>query len=89
MYFCSASILSIKNIDPDYLKNNKQFKANFAMIMEQSSKWYNEGKKEPLWGPSKAWAKMQNFQTAADGAPVRAAVKELMGDAWTLRVLGF
>jgi hypothetical protein len=89
MYFCSASILSIKNIDPDYLQNNKQFKASFAMIMEESSKWYKEAKKESLWGNSKAWPKMQNFQTAADGAPVRAAVKELMGDAWTLRVLGF
>ena len=89
MYFCSASILSIKAIDPNYLTTNKQFKAAFAMIMEESVKWYNEGKKEPIWSRSYAWNKMTNFQTAADGAPVRAAVKELMGDAWTLRVLGF
>jgi hypothetical protein len=89
MYFCSASILSIKNVDPDYLRTNKQFKAGFAMIMEESGKWVNESKNEPLWSGSRAWNKMQNFQTAADGAEVRRAVKDLMGDAWTLRVLGF
>lgn len=89
MYFCSASILAIKSIDPDYLKTNKQFKANFAMIMEESVKWYGEGKKEPLWSRSSAWNKMTNFQTSPDAAPIRAGVKELMGNAWTLRVLGF
>lgn len=89
MYFCSASIISIKNIDAEYLVTNKQFKAAFAMIMEESVKWMNEAKKDPLWTNSGAWAKMNNFQTASDGAEVRQAVKDLMGDVWTKRVLGF
>lgn len=89
MYYCSASILSIKNVDPEYLATNKQFKATYAMIMEESVKWMNEAKKEKIWIGSKAWTKMQNFQTAADGAQVRQAVKDLMGDAWAKRVLGF
>ena len=89
MYFCSASIRSIKNVDPQYLATNKQFKATYAMIMEESVKWMNEARKEKMWSGSKAWTKMQNFQTAADGAPVRQTVKELMGDAWARRVLGF
>jgi hypothetical protein len=89
MYYCSASILSIKNVDPQYLATNKQFKATYAMIMEESVKWMNEARKESIWSGSKAWIKMQNFQTAADGANVRKAIKDLMGDAWTKRVLSF
>jgi hypothetical protein len=89
MYFCSAAILSIKNVDPNYLVQNTQFKAGYAMIMEESVKWVNEARKESIWQNSKAWAKVQNLQTASDAAQVRAAVKELMGAAWTQRVLGF
>jgi hypothetical protein len=89
MYFCSAAILSIKNVDPNYLAQNTQFKAGYAMIMEESVKWVNEARKESIWQNSKAWAKVQNLQTASDAAQVRAAVKELMGAAWTQRVLGF
>lgn len=89
MYFCSAAILSIKNVDPNYLAQNRQFKAGYAMIMEESVKWVNEARKETIWKNSKAWAKVQNLQTASDAAQVRAAVKELMGAAWTQRVLGF
>jgi hypothetical protein len=89
MYFCSAAILSIKNVDPSYLAQNTQFKAAYAMIMEESVKWVNEAKKESIWQNSKAWAKVQNLQTASDAAQVRAAVKDLMGAAWTQRVLGF
>lgn len=89
MYFCSAAILSIKNVDPNYLTQQTQFKAGYAMIMEESVKWANEARKESLWKSSKAWGKIQNLQTAADAAKVRAAVKELMGPAWTQRVLGF
>lgn len=89
MYFCSASLKSIKNVDPEYLANNKQFKAAFAMLMEESVKWMNEAKNESIWANSEAWVKMRNLQTADDAAQVRAAVKELMGSAWTMRVLGF
>ena len=89
IYCGSAPISSIKNIDAEYLVTNKQFKAAFAMIMEESVKWMNEAKKDPLWTNSGAWAKMNNFQTASDGAEVRQAVKDLMGDVWTKRVLGF
>ena len=89
MYFCSAAIISIKNVDANYLAQNTQFKAGYAMIMEESMKWVNEARKESIWQNSKAWAKIQNLQTASDAAPVRAAVKELMGAAWTQRVLGF
>jgi hypothetical protein len=89
MYFCSASLLSIKNVDPDYLKTNKQFKAAFAMIMEESIKWHNESKKDAIWSGSAAWKKMDNFRTAADAAEIRGAVLELMGPVWTKRVLGF
>ena len=89
MYFCSAAIVSIKNVDPNYLANNSQFKAGYAMIMEESVRWVNEAKKEAIWKNSKAWAKVQNLQTAPDAAEVRAAIKELMGAAWTQRVLGF
>jgi hypothetical protein len=87
MYFCSASILSIKNVDPNYLATNKQFKAAFAMIMEQSVLWMNTAKSE--WPNSSAFKKFQNLQTAADAQPVRDAVRELMGAAWTKRVMGF
>jgi hypothetical protein len=89
MYFCSAAIISIKNVDANYLAQNTQFKAGYAMIMEESMKWVNEARKESIWQNSKAWAKVQNLQTASDAAQVRAAVKELMGAAWTQRVLGF
>jgi hypothetical protein len=89
MYFCSAAIISIKNVDAKYLATNKQFKATYAMVMEESSKWMNEARKEKIWIGSRAWVKMQNFQTASDGAEVRQAVKDLMGDAWAKRVLGF
>ena len=89
MYFCSAAIVSIKNVDPNYLVNNSQFKAGYAMIMEESVRWVNEARKESIWQNSKAWAKFQNLQTAPDAAEVRAAIKELMGAAWTQRVLGF
>ena len=87
MYFCSASILSIKNADPNYLSTNKQFKAAFAMLMEQSVLWMNTAKTE--WPASSAFSKLQNLQTSADAKPVRDAVKELMGDAWAKRVMGF
>jgi hypothetical protein len=89
MYFCSATILSIKNVDPQYLKTNKQYKAAYAMTMEESVRWLNESRKPDLFPNSKAYAKFQNLQTAPDAAPVRAAIKELMGDAWTKRVMGF
>lgn len=49
----------------------------------------NGAKKEKIWVGSKTWAKMQNVQTAADGAGVRKAVKDLMGDVWSKLVLGF
>lgn len=87
MYFNSAAILSIKNVDPDYLKTNKQYKAAFAMIMEESAYWISKARLTPYWAKSRAYAKLKNLQTAADAAPVRAAIKELMGDAWTRRVL--
>jgi hypothetical protein len=87
MYFCSASLLSIKNVDPNYLATNKQFKAAFAMIMEQSVFWMNTAR--PEWPNSAAFRKFQNLQTAADAQPVRDAVRELMGAAWTKRVMGF
>lgn len=89
MYFCSAAILSIKNVDSNYLAQNTQFKAGYAMIMEESMKWVNEARKETIWKNSKAWSKLQNLQTAPDAVQVRNAVKELMGAAWTQRVLGF
>ena len=88
-YFCSATILSIKNIDPDYLKNTKQYKAAYAMTMEESVHWINEAQKPGSFPNSKAYAKFQNLQTAPDAAEVRAAIKELMGDVWTRRVMGF
>ena len=89
LYFNSAAILSIKNVDPAYLKSNKQFKAAYAMTMEESVYWINQARSNPYWAKSRAYGKLQNLQTAADAAPVRAAVKELMGDVWTKRVLGF
>jgi hypothetical protein len=33
IYFSSAAIISIKNVDLQYLASNKQFKATYAMIM--------------------------------------------------------
>jgi hypothetical protein len=41
------------------------------------------------WPASSAFSKLQNLQTSADAKPVRDAVKELMGDAWAKRVMGF
>jgi len=89
IYFCSAAIISIKNVDSNYLVQNDQFKAGYAMIVEESMKWINEARKESIWQNSKAWAKVQNLQTASDAAEVRGAIKELMGPVWTQRVLGF
>jgi hypothetical protein len=89
MYFCSATILSIKNIDPDYLNTNKQYKAAFAMTMEESVHWLNQARITPFWQRTEAYDKFANLQTAADAEPVRAAVRELMGETWTKRVMGF
>jgi hypothetical protein len=88
-YFCSAAILSIKNIDPDYLKHTKQFKAAFAMNMEESVRWLNRAKSDPFWQRSRAFEKFENLRIAADAEPVRNAVRELMGPGWTQRVMGF
>ena len=89
MYFNSAAILSIKNVDPDYLKTNQQYKAAYAMTMEESMHWINQARANKFWSTSRAYGKLKNLQTAEDAATVRAAVKGLMGDTWTKRVLGF
>ena len=88
MYFNSAAILSIKKADPEYVKTNKQYKAAYAMTMEESAYLVNHARNTPYWAKSRAYGKLENLQTAADAAPVRAAIKELMGDAWAKRVLG-
>jgi hypothetical protein len=88
MYFCSAALLSIKNVDPDYLKTNQQFKAAFAMNMEESVSWLKKSKSTTFWQRSRAYVKFANLQTASDAAPVRAAIQELMGAEWMSRVIG-
>jgi hypothetical protein len=89
IYFSSAALLTIKKIDPDYLIKNKQFKAVFALQMEESVRWMNEAKKENIWRGSAAWKKFSNLQTAPDAEPIREAVRSLVGPVWTKRVLGF
>lgn len=88
IYFNSASLLSINGVDADYLKTNGQFKAAYAMLMEESMEWIKKAKATPFWETSEAYARLDNLQKAADAAPVRAAIKELMGEAWAKRVLG-
>lgn len=88
MYFNSAALISIKKVDPEYLKNNGQFKAAFAMMMEESMLWIRKAAETSYWQTSEAYARLDSFQNAEDSAAVRAAVKELMGETWANRVLG-
>ena len=89
MYYCSADILAIKSADPTYLATNKQFKAAFAMNMEESIFWLNEARKDPYWSRSRSFGKFQNLQTSPDAKEVRDAIRDLMGAPWTNRVMGF
>ncbi len=88
MYFNAASLVSIKKVDPDYLKSNQQYKAAFAMNMEESIAWIKKAATVSYWDKSEAFAKLANLQKADDGAAIRAAIKELLGEAWAKRVLG-
>ena len=89
LYFCSAAILSIENVDASYLSTNTQYKAAYAMIAEQGMQQLNAAKSEPIWSDSAAWKCLENFRTAQDAENIRGAVKKLMGETWTKRVLGF
>ncbi len=86
--FGSAAVLALKQNEPSYLQN-KQFKAVFAMLAEQSMQYIDEGLTYRDFSRFHAKELRDVYRTSSEMAPTRAAIKEWMGSAWTKRVLGF
>jgi hypothetical protein len=74
LYFCSASILALKEFDPEYLKTNEQFKAVFSMLTEQSVYWIEESKKMPEFKNSRGPKKLKMQQEDAENQALRNAL---------------
>lgn len=89
LYFGCAAVTALKDHDPEYLQQNKQFKAMFAMMAEMSIQWIDAGQKTTKWPTSAGPKRLQMLRTDAENEKIRATIKEFMGVDWTQKILGF
>ena len=89
VYFGAVVVTGLQELDPDYMKSNKQFKAAFALLAEESIKASDEAIKLGKW-PNSKWARrIEMFRKGPENEKVRSSVRTFMGASWTKRVLGF
>ncbi|MCX6116124.1 MAG: hypothetical protein NT027_01170 [Proteobacteria bacterium] len=90
LYFCSASIVALKDHDPQSLETNKQLKAAFAMLAEQSAHYIKVASKMTThWPTSDGEKRFQMLQSDAENEKIRSMLKTYMGADWTKTHLGF
>lgn len=88
LYFATAAVAALSHDEAAYLRDNRQFKAAFAMLAEQTTDYYNYGKGRHVFDCDGSDF-LDHFKTSPDNAANRAALKAWIGGAWTERVLGF
>jgi hypothetical protein len=90
VYFCSASLLALQDHDPEYLQNNTQFKAIFAMFLEQSGELLRDGPKMATkWNNTHANEKLAAFKNDPENAKIRNALIQFLGADYVKAHLGF
>ncbi|MCX6117298.1 MAG: hypothetical protein NT027_07140 [Proteobacteria bacterium] len=82
LYFCSASIMALQEYDPQYLEKNTQFKATYAMLVEQSQKYIAEGTKLNLFKNSVSLRRLEMLKRDEESAKIRKTMETYMGSEW-------
>lgn len=93
LYYNAAALHALTVKEPSYLEDNPQSLAIFAMMAEGTKEWtIDQGVDVDLftsWANDRAKQQLADFRTSPANEPIRQTLRELYGEAWTLRVLGF
>lgn len=88
LYFGSAAVAALAQNEPEYLRDNLQFKAAYAMLAEQSAAAYRAGRGNRTLDCD-GTQYFEHFVSSPDNARVRDALKGWLGAGYTARVFGF
>ena len=93
MYYNAAALHALAQKEPDYLANNPQSLAIFAMLAEGVKEWtIDQGVEVGIftsWANERAEKQLEDFRTKPANEPIRQTLRDLYGQAWTSRVMGF
>jgi hypothetical protein len=88
LYFCNVAMVVTQQSEPTYLQN-KQFKAIYALMMEETMQVVRAGLKVPEFRNFHANALMQHFISDPANEKSRQLLKQMYGADWTKKVFGF
>jgi len=87
--YALATAQAVKELDPEYFKNNLQFREFLAWNLKRSMQVFKEGSQIPEF----KWEKQEKFYLAflesSDAEGLRNFAREAFGSSWCLEVLGF
>ncbi len=82
LYFCSAAVVTLHDLDPTFIEQNIQFKATYAMLVEQSQKLISEGTKINLFKNSVSLRRVEMLKRDDESARIRKTLEAYMGREW-------
>lgn len=88
LVFAAAAVRGLEQNEPAYLQN-KQFKATFAMLAEESMTYINKGLALAPFSGFHGAALRDHLRTSPESAALRTTLQTWLGKGWTRRVLGF
>jgi len=93
LYYNAAALHALAEKEPAYLADNPQSLAIFAMMAEETKEWtIDQGVEVGLftsWANERVEQQLDDFRTDPANEPIRQTLRDLYGEAWTVRVLGF
>ncbi|MDQ3034118.1 MAG: hypothetical protein M3Y87_17035 [Myxococcota bacterium] len=84
-----AVVMAAEARDPAWLTRDANALAFFAFELERSMRLFREGRTIPLMQWAEQDAYYERLRTGSEADAMRAFVRRHLGDAWTLRVMGF
>lgn len=78
MIYSVCLYICIKDKDPDYYKNNEQFKEFFEYLLDESMTIYNKGKSIPEYNSEKSNKLFAEYQNSEEGKRIQKFVDDLI-----------
>jgi hypothetical protein len=89
LYFCSAALVALNEREPEYLKQNRQFLAIYAMLAEETMILVTQLNNIDLFNRFHSKPLLEHFLYSFDNSESRELLKKIYGASWTKRVFNF
>lgn len=89
LYFVSAGIVALMDKEPDYMRENEQLRAVYALLAEQTMLWHKRGRRIPLFAGFHSEKLLHHFVHSPDNQRNRTVLRDWLGSDWTMRTFGF